>query len=1111
MDGISKPVGFGENNENVVKRELSDDDLFVLESRLSESASSTNLTNSPSPPQNSNLSNSHHIKPTVSRTTSSGSSYVHRQHTPSHGHGSRHLAHHHHNNSVFPQRTIKREPTDSLEDDAIEEAEGFENKSQSRNKPLIEQACDSCRRRKLRCTKELPKCSKCMDHGWECVYSPRAVRSPLTRAYLTKVENRVKQLETFLLKAFPGEDLEQMLGGFSRTGSNIQSSSNSPNMSAYSLLSQNKQPYDNPSSTQTMQDFSLDAPSATVFKKETPQQILSRLPDEFMATELSNNTNFDWSEDDEEREKGLMLNGSPSSPSSITSLHEPKNSVISFNSLDHLHTSQAQSSTISTKTNNSSLCTSPYLRAVAPSFSTDGMGVNPTTKSGFLGVGSSSSFLRVMKIDKIDEEDVADFVNTGATDTDFVMDDFDLTSCNNNTDTRKPLKSPPNVPMNPQIKKQIVEGLKRGLDNMEQNKIGEELEQYLNMRSTQEEFLQSYFRYYHTSYPFIHKETFMKHYRKQLPVKNEAHWLVLLNTVLALGCWCLHGDHTTIDLAYYHRAKKALNTGANVFECGNIMLLSALILLSNYSQKRNKPNTGWNFLGLAVRMAISLGMHKEFNEQSSTRETRKEDLLNLEIKRRLWWGLYIFDAGASITFGRPINLPPPEVVDVKMVSNINDDELSQIIENMDGCSTVTEEMINKPYPTLYSALIAQTKLTFLTTPFYSKLISKPAPTLQECFNMNMTLENFINELPGYFHEDESVAKLEFFRSLPANLRQSTNESHLPEWFLLSRNRLIWRYRNMQIILFRPFIWQRIVGISNPEVMESCKTEEAKEGRRICLKAASETIKSIDKFVKDNESHLSIIAVWYATYFLFQAVLIPIACLCSDSSSSHSTSWMDDINRAKNALFVMSKYNSMGSKLTKVIDKLLGQKSASSNSKQTAFGDRQFASYPVTKVNSTSSNDSLNSQPASCFSSQRYPTTMSFDGPKLTRLAESSKNFMNNVSEDIGAQNVDSFVSLDTYLNFDTNNTPESALFDFEKKRKLSNAENSILYNSSSTSLFNTANTTSVSNSSATLNNFDLDPNMEYKNKEHRSDKKELLNDIYSMLFDEFTDPMAFSV
>ncbi|ODV66066.1 hypothetical protein HYPBUDRAFT_111867, partial [Hyphopichia burtonii NRRL Y-1933] len=54
----------------------------------------------------------------------------------------------------------------------------------------IEQACDSCRKRKLRCSKELPRCTKCIQHNWNCSYSPRTVRSPLTRAHLTEVENK---------------------------------------------------------------------------------------------------------------------------------------------------------------------------------------------------------------------------------------------------------------------------------------------------------------------------------------------------------------------------------------------------------------------------------------------------------------------------------------------------------------------------------------------------------------------------------------------------------------------------------------------------------------------------------------------------------------------------------------------------------------------------------------------------------------------------------------------------------------------------------------------------------------------------------------------------------
>ncbi|CUM67013.1 uncharacterized protein PRCAT00004701001 [Priceomyces carsonii] len=76
----------------------------------------------------------------------------------------------------------------------------------------IEQACDSCRKRKLKCSKELPSCSKCIQHRWCCSYSPRAVRSPLTRAHLTQVENKVRELEGMVRFLLPEEyDIDDLL------------------------------------------------------------------------------------------------------------------------------------------------------------------------------------------------------------------------------------------------------------------------------------------------------------------------------------------------------------------------------------------------------------------------------------------------------------------------------------------------------------------------------------------------------------------------------------------------------------------------------------------------------------------------------------------------------------------------------------------------------------------------------------------------------------------------------------------------------------------------------------------------------------------------------------
>ncbi|CAI4052701.1 hypothetical protein SKDZ_16G0290 [Saccharomyces kudriavzevii ZP591] len=75
----------------------------------------------------------------------------------------------------------------------------------------MEQACDICRLKKLRCSKEKPKCAKCLKNNSECRYSPKAMRSPLTRAHLTEVESRLEKLEDLFLLMFPRENLDSIL------------------------------------------------------------------------------------------------------------------------------------------------------------------------------------------------------------------------------------------------------------------------------------------------------------------------------------------------------------------------------------------------------------------------------------------------------------------------------------------------------------------------------------------------------------------------------------------------------------------------------------------------------------------------------------------------------------------------------------------------------------------------------------------------------------------------------------------------------------------------------------------------------------------------------------
>ncbi|ODV94177.1 hypothetical protein PACTADRAFT_22871, partial [Pachysolen tannophilus NRRL Y-2460] len=674
----------------------------------------------------------------------------------------------------------------------------------------IEQACDSCRKRKLRCSKEYPKCSKCIQHSWDCKYSPRMVRSPLTRAHLTSVENKCRDLETLLSRLLP------------------------------------------------------------------PNENL----DDLLAKGASNSDNDDDDDD-------YLLLAEENESNSSSSIFDKRNSITSLSSIPPNDMMTAATTTAANSSSSSGM-TSPCLQSMntvdgmaAFSFNSDGTPNN----AGYFGLASSSALLRTLKIDDEDNEDDEDGVASG--DFDMLLDaDYPQEVFNAHSKERKNLVS------------------KKGA-----------IEKQLNSKFVQDQFIAAYFKYYHTSYPFIHRDTFIKQYIREIPVKDEQTFSMLVNTVLAIGAWCINGENSKIDLFYYKKVKKTLKK-INVFEIGNVMLLECYMLLSNYTQKRNKPNTGWNYLGLAVRMAMSLGLHKEFNLNSSDSRTVKANLLNLEIRRRLWWGIYIFDAGAAITFGRPINLPSIDMIDINEVSNINDEELNEIM--LSDNDIISSESLQKPYPTVYSGLKYQTRFTILASSIYNRLISKPAPTAAECLQLNQELNCFIANLPLYFSEDKAVAHANFLKITPKDLYNKKKE--IPQWFELARNRLIWRYKNLQIILFRAFIWQRVIGVKNPEILSQSKSKEGKECRDICLRASHETICSIEEYIASNES--SIISIWYCTYFLFQAVLIPIVCLCSEpENTKYNENWMHDINLSKNILAKLSRFNQLAVKFIKVIDRL----------------------------------------------------------------------------------------------------------------------------------------------------------------------------------------------
>jgi hypothetical protein len=177
-----------------------------------------------------------------------------------------------------------------------------------------------------------------------------------------------------------------------------------------------------------------------------------------------------------------------------------------------------------------------------------------------------------------------------------------------------------------------------------------------------EPFVEAYFSLYHRSYPIIHEATFRAQFMEVIPRPSGNTWQVLLFVIAAVGAFTTSTQPSDVDLGLFEAAKARMSI--DMLETGNLLLVQALALSSNHMQKRNKPNSGYNYMGLARRIAMGTGLHKEF-------PTWETSLLETEMRRRIWYCLYIFDVGAIITFSRPMDYPQ-EGIEVEIPLNVHD-------------------------------------------------------------------------------------------------------------------------------------------------------------------------------------------------------------------------------------------------------------------------------------------------------------------------------------------------------------------------------------------------------------------------------------------------------
>jgi hypothetical protein len=151
------------------------------------------------------------------------------------------------------------------------------------------------------------------------------------------------------------------------------------------------------------------------------------------------------------------------------------------------------------------------------------------------------------------------------------------------------------------------------------------------------------------------------------PLSADPNWLCLLNLVFAIGLTMatpaqgtpeaaviekLRLEHSDRAEVFYLNAK-SLNDPMVGLEDADFWSVQALLLMTVFMLAKSKRNTAFALLGMAIRSAYALGLHREetliiFNTEDQS------------VRRNVWQSLFVMDRFLSCSLGRPPGISEAE-------------------------------------------------------------------------------------------------------------------------------------------------------------------------------------------------------------------------------------------------------------------------------------------------------------------------------------------------------------------------------------------------------------------------------------------------------------------
>ncbi|KAF4466111.1 c6 zinc finger domain containing [Fusarium albosuccineum] len=381
-------------------------------------------------------------------------------------------------------------------------------------------------------------------------------------------------------------------------------------------------------------------------------------------------------------------------------------------------------------------------------------------------------------------------------------------------------------------------------------------------------------RYFSTTgvlFPYIHKPSFMETYYRSrehgFRVEVRRTWLGLLNMILAMA-------RRMTNLRRYRMPTSSIGVRRSYAKhrCFEELhwkpVVQYLLLTSQYLQGTHKPVQTWITHGLAVKAALSIGLH-------SHEASRGLPQIEQEMRKRTWYGCVMLDRSLSMTYGRP--------------STISEDYV-----RLDLPTPVIGDATEDISVAFYNATIMLYKILWnIMGKLYGHNLGcgplSGVDTITQIFHLQQSLDEWRDKLPVALHLVSS-----------SNLADVNPDASILERF---RFVLTLRYLNTQLLLQRPLLTELLKAEVEEPVQDQKFFDRVLQSLTPnCARPAEEIISIIHSVLtRENLGESFLGAWWFNIYYTFNAGLVVFGNLLIKDELNVESHHLDQMEKGRQIL------------------------------------------------------------------------------------------------------------------------------------------------------------------------------------------------------------------